>query len=300
MSPNHHKCCAFVCLPRAGLANRLFVWARGQIFSVRNEIPLFVHGWAQINLSPIWRRDRSFRFYYPYFDRQTNHCGFVGRKLSSLVRRYRLVDEPDDPSEVISPTDRTAWMFRGVPWWEDYFVALRGHEELIREGFFHLVKPHVIEQAQKENRPVLSVHIRRGDFRIARDMTSTDYFVHSIDKIRDAANETLPVTVFSDASDDEISDVLSLPETRRHKEVNDVADLITMSRSDAIITSLHSTYGYWAGFLSDAAIILDPRHGTASIRSSGAGRFEGVLEDFCDEIASGRWQRFRVNSSNVR
>ena len=296
MSPNHQDCCAFVCLPRAGLANRLFVWARGHLFSVRNQVPLFVHGWANINLSPIWRGDRSLRFYYPCFEKRTNHCGYIGRKLSSLLGRYQLVDEPSDPSAVVSPTTRTAWLFRGVPWWEDYFVALRGHEESVREGFFDLVKPHVVAQAHQSPRPVLSVHIRRGDFRIARDMTSNEYFVRAVIAIREAANETLPVTVFSDASDDEISDVLSLPETRRHRDVNDVADLITMARSDVIVTSLHSTYGYWAGFLSDAAIILDPRHGAAAIRAPSPARFEGILEDFCDEIDGGRWSRFGTNS----
>ena len=281
---NPRNCCAFVVLPRAGLANRLFVWARGYVFSQSHGIPLYVHGWANVNVSPFLRRDRSFRFYYPYFFQQTNYLGYHYRRALSWFGVDRFRPEPSELSQEVEMQAKAAWVFRGIPWWEDYFVALRGYESVIREGFFRLVKPHVVELADRQMKPEISLHIRRGDFRIARDMTGNEYFIQAVQEIRKAVGEHLSVTVFSDAEDNEIADVLSLPSTVRHPRINDVSDMIVMSRSKVIVTSLHSTYGYWAGYLSDAAIILDPRHGEVRVRSPDSEHFEGTVSEFCESV----------------
>ena len=281
---------AIASLPRSGLANRLFVWARAYTFSRLHDVPLYVHGWGHFNLSPILRGDRSFRFYYPYFVSRTNHLGFAVRRLLAAAGFHSVQTEDEILSQDIDATDRTVWLFKGVPWYEDYFVAHRGYETLIREGFFEMVKPRVMELVDAQPRPVVALHIRRGDFQIARELTGNEYFIDSVRRIRAASREQLPVTVFSDAKDEQISDVLSLPGVCRQDSGNDVADLISLSKADVIVTSFRSTYGYWGGYLSDAAIILDPRHGDARIRSDDPKWFDGTLDEYCRQL-SGRQRR---------
>jgi hypothetical protein len=49
----------------------------------------------------------------------------------------------------------------------------------------------------------------------------------------------------------------------------DIADLILLSKSRVIVTSATSTFSYWAGFLSEAALIMHPAHIHGSVRPSG-------------------------------
>ena len=244
--------------------------------------------WANFNFSPILRGDKSLRIYYFNFRGQTGYFDYARRFGLSQLGLHRIVNEPEDlfaEPEIARPT---AWLFRGIPWYEDYFVRLRGSESILRKGFFEMLRPNVAEEASETAAPLVAVHVRRGDFCIARDLTENNYFVKAIDQIRKSAGKTLPVTVFSDAEDDQLIDILQLPNVQRHPNGNDVLDLITMSKARIIVTSLHSTYGYWAGFLSEAAIVLDPRHGDSRIRAERSDLVEGNIADCCEAIEDGR------------
>jgi hypothetical protein len=50
-------------LPRAGLGNILFVWAKALIFSRLNNLPLEIIGWDKFKLGPWLRGERSKRDY---------------------------------------------------------------------------------------------------------------------------------------------------------------------------------------------------------------------------------------------
>jgi hypothetical protein len=59
----------------------------------------------------------------------------------------------------------------------------------------------------------------------------------------------------------------------------DIVDLLLMSKSKVIVTSAGSTFSYWAGFLSDAVIIMHPDHIYSPIRPSTVDEilYEGAL-----------------------
>lgn len=68
----------FAKLPRAGLGNMLFVWARAEVFAYLNQIPVFTSSWTQPRLGPTLRREKGKRIYWRYF-----------RKTSSLHRWHQ-------------------------------------------------------------------------------------------------------------------------------------------------------------------------------------------------------------------
>src|SRR5262249_50024039 len=67
-------------------------------------------------------------------------------------------------------------------------------------------------------------------------------------------------TVFTDGDPSEIKSVLGLPEVRIAPPDKPIVHLLLMSRAQLIVTSASSTFGYWAGFLADAPVILHPDH----------------------------------------
>ena len=72
--------------------------------------------------------------------------------------------------------------------------------------------------------------------------------------------------------------VLDLPSVRIAERNRPIFDLLQMSRAQLIIVSASSTFGYWAGFLSDSPVILHPDHIHASHRPAWINEryFEGA------------------------
>ena len=48
-------------LPKAGLANKLLVWARALVFAKENNYELFVIGWFDFKLGPFLRNEKTKR-----------------------------------------------------------------------------------------------------------------------------------------------------------------------------------------------------------------------------------------------
>jgi hypothetical protein len=58
--------------------------------------------------------------------------------------------------------------------------------------------------------------------------------------------------------------------------------MMLLSKSNCIVISTGSTFSYWAGFLSDAPMIMHPEHIHSRIRflESGEKPFEGSFSDW--------------------
>src|SRR5205814_6225928 len=90
----------------------------------------------------------------------------------------------------------------------------------------------------------------------------------------------LPVTIFTDGREDEIADVLALPNTHMAERNADIVDMMLLARSRCLVVSAGSTFSYWAGFLADCPVIMHPSH-LAPIRPQAVGHriFEGPLNE---------------------
>jgi hypothetical protein len=253
-------------LPSAGLGNLLFVWARACIFAEINKCPLYVTGWGQFHIGTVLRREKSKRFYGNYFvgdSFQTN----VRNKLKTVFfdKIYNV-----NPTVFVETKKNTVYVFDQVPHWADSFEHIREHRDFIKKSLFAMLSKSIQLELAKYEAPAIAVHIRRGDFAnlpegvefkmVGATKTPLDYFVHLINEIRKYVNKSVEVQVFSDGMAAELSPVLILENVRLVETKYDIADLLLMSKANVLITSAGSSFSYWAGFLSEAAVILHYDH----------------------------------------
>lgn len=277
----------YASLPRGGLGNKLLVWARGLIFARRHGLPLYVSGWSDIKIGPYLRRERSKRHYWGYFE---------DGSVPSLLRRfmfshwYEVHHEPDLECDLPAGSRKTTqlYLFDTVPSWHDYFRGLRGNEELVRSAFGSVLQPPYRAELMRESGPVIGVHVRRSDFRDLAPgellgencnvRTPIAYYLDVIYALRRMAGRTLPVTVFTDGRTEDVAELLALPEVAMAAPNPDIVDLILLSKSKCLITSVGSTFSYWAAYLSDGSVITHPAHAT-TIRSQVVNkrRYEGPI-----------------------
>jgi len=273
-------------LPNAGLGNNMFVWARALIYSKQKNCALQTYGFNRIHIGPFWRNEKVKRFYLGQFKFNLNLAELFGFS----VKYFFLFKYYHEPSfATIDASKEGLFVFSKIPPWSDFFKIIRDHRDLIKKEFPKLLTERIYNKIKAIPAPVIACHIRCGDFRILQKnedfknvggvRTPLDYFINTIHTLRSIAGKTLPVTVFSDGYEDEFNEVLALEEVSRFSPQEDVVDLLVMSKAEYIITSAGSTFSEWAGFLSNAVLILHPYHIHTRIRRE-EDLFEGAIEEF--------------------
>jgi hypothetical protein len=245
----------------------LFVWARALVFAHLNQLPFIVSGWNHVHVGPVLRREKHLRFYQGYF--QTNFkTSFI--RLLWLQRQYPKILEPEIKPLGDDLQRQRLYVFQQIPHWRDYFSGIKDQRELIRSELYAMLLPHHREQVERLDDPVIGVHVRLGDFRplqpqekfaqVGHVRTPLQYFIDLIQGIREIYGRPLTATIFSDGRDDELTELLQLPQVQRAPVNSDIVDLLALARSRLLITSAGSTFGYWAAFLSDAPVFMHPDH----------------------------------------
>lgn len=276
-------------LPRAGLGNQLFPLLKAYVFGNMNKIPVVVTGYHQLKLGPYLRGERTKRNYSQNFKFQKNILGLINDTIAMSLRRrvggYQQVDEPDLTNRW-SDSRKTIFRFSKIPHWKDFFAGLRENRSTVVDLFWGLLDERIKQAAFNLPAPIIGVHVRLGDFRrlladedfkkVGAVRTPTEYFANMIKGIREKHGVELPVSIFSDGYEHELSPLSSLVNTNLISGNRDILDLILLSRSKIIVTSAGSTFGYWAGFLSNAPIIMHPDHINAPLRGF-SDPYEGPL-----------------------
>ncbi len=272
----------FALLPRAGLANRLFVWAHAQLYSQQNQLPVATHGWGHIHIGPWLRNEQSKRFYYFFFKNQTNFIGYYYQWVLSKLNLREFIIEPDF-STAVEPTGKT-YCFKSVPNKKDYFKNLRGSENYLRSQLTDLLRPKYRQQLEALEPYSIALHIRRGDFiQAGCVLSSEDYFIQVVKKLRSKLGTQATIRIFSDGTPEDFPKLLKLPNVSMASRKADIIELLEISIARIIVTSLGSTYGYWAAFLSNADIILDDRHEFGCIRDpESSDHFEGTIDQYLE------------------
>jgi hypothetical protein len=260
-------------LPNAGLANKLFVWAKAEVFAMLNNMPNETIGWSWPKIGPLLRGERSLRMYGRYIRSRKSARSIA---LATGFFTGRLLIEPKVARLPTSARGGRIYVFKNIPSWRDFFGDIRHHRDFIRERFLAIIRDQYKKEADTLLPPVVAVHVRRGDFRdprlgedfahVGSVRTDEGYFTDLIEQIRNVADWELPVTVFSDGTDDEIKLLTRMPGVMRSVATSDIVDLLLMSRAQIIITSAGSTFGEWAAFLSEATVLRHPAHIHAPIR----------------------------------
>ena len=147
------------------------------------------------------------------------------------------------------------------------------------------VKIGYISDAEHRQKRPLWKEVRKltatEDFsKVGQARTPMQYFIDVINIIREVSETNLPVTVFSDGSESELKEVLQLPNVKLAEDDLDILQMLHLSKSKIIVLSAGSTFGQWAGFLSNAAIINHYQHFHSYIRPKSVNEktFEGVID----------------------
>ncbi len=128
----------------------------------------------------------------------------------------------------------------------------------LKQKFLELLKKRVLAKIECLPQKEISIHIRRGDFKLAQQETKLHFFISSINNLRDILGRVLPVTIFTDAKSGELSEIMQLENIAVEENDYDIIDMLSMTNSKIIILSASSTFGYWAGFFQQSGILIRP------------------------------------------
>lgn len=269
----------FALLPKAGLGNKLYVWAKAAIFAKINHTILITWGWTQLSLGPFFRKEKSKRLYLMQFKIQ------IFDLLTLLkIRGFKnhVIDPPlikfDEQS-----FESTAYCFKGVkkgiP--DDSFREIKPFQNYIKVELQKMLTKDVKEALSGAESPIVGIHIRRGDFAFTPWLTPLVYFNKRINQIREVSGKCLPVTIFSDGTDEDLASLLDMPEVRRASTNFEIVDILLLSRSQVLVTCPASTFSNWSAFLSDGIIVRDYLFPHKNARPQKINKifFEGIPGD---------------------
>lgn len=269
-------------MPRAGLGNKLFCFAHAIIFSEINKLTLFYSGLTQFHIGTYLRREKSKRYYTLLFRK-----GVKLNFLKTFFRKKQYIDYNSCETKVAHDKNYI-YTFNQVPSWNDYFKYIRENRSLVIEKLNYYLNEDINSKLSNKNAPSIGVHIRMGDFKklqqnedfekVGAARTPLTYFVDLILRIRSIAGFDLDVTIFTDGNIEELEEVFCLPKVFLAAEDSDVMQLLHLSKSNIILLSAGSTFGQWAAFLSNAAIVNHYHHFHSYIRDKETNNilFEGV------------------------
>jgi hypothetical protein len=258
-------------LPKAGLGNKLVVWARCMAFAQLNGLSASIVGWSYPKAGSILRRERRDIFYGQHLNTPA-----LPRRICGLLKSLCMDRQYEPAIQRFNIEKSTAYVFTKIPHWTDIFGSIHPMRSFVVRAFNQLISPSVPGTIHNLAPPLIGIHIRRGDFRelgesekfaqVGGVRTPLEYFATVITSMRACAGWLVPVTVFSDGLDAELRPLLALENVHRAPAMADIGHLALMSRAQVIVASAGSTFSMWAGFLSEAALILHPDHIHAPIR----------------------------------
>lgn len=280
-------------LPKAGLGNKLFAWAKAFLFAEQNSLPLYVKGLNQVSIGTFLRKERVKRFYLGQF--RFNNNDVTQKYYLNIMKRCKTIFESDGHIKYIAGCNN--YVFNEIPHWGNRFGSINQSREMIIPAFYDLLSKRIRNSIIEDNiKPEIGMHIRMGDFKeleknqnfknVGGVRTPMEYFIKNLHELRSHFNESLHVTIFSDGYPHEMKEILELPNVEMAPTAPDVIDLIRLSRSKIIFTSAGSSFGEWAGYLSDAPVIIHPDHIHGRIRGDKYGLYEGDLNNYFTTGAS--------------
>jgi hypothetical protein len=298
---------------RTGLGNMLFPWARAEVFARRVGAAMLAPKWTQPKIGPLLRGERDLRYYSGLFDNSSYVRG--PRRALELLRRRRVegasIGINVDPRALPASCDGALVTFQGYEGW--FRDDLYPHRQLIHRRLESIITDRVRNEIQAFDKPLLmAVHVRRGDMR--RDLlqpgqamptgnenvvASEYYFLTLIRLIRQDCGRELPVTVFTDAREGELSELLAEKGVQFAGARSAIADILLMSRAAVLIASSASSFSAWASFLGAMPTVWDrgrvgctfPDRPDLAIESDAHGRIgepqRGLIQSTIEAASTG-------------
>ena len=232
--------------PRScGLCNRLFPWARMELFSRLTRCRILAPRWGTwLKIGPYIRGEKDKRHYFGQFA----NTGYVGgfRRLVVLARGLRWAE-----SEI---SNDTVGMEAGIVFfsgYDEWFTPLVGCSHFLAERLNAIAHERVKKTLWSFSKePFIGVHIRRSDFKQAGCVVSDDWYLRAIRVALERAGEKLPIRIFTDARPTELDGFRSVfPGIEIMPQRTALGDLLLLSKASFLVGTSKSTFSLWAAFL---------------------------------------------------
>lgn len=262
-----------------GLGNLLFIYARAIVFARKTNRKMIFPTWKSFRIGPWIRREKDKRLYNNLFENNTGDVDGLKKYFLLLTARKKLYSATGENKEQMI-------LFTYQHMKMDFEDLKSFHAELYETIVGNLMPQNRVSVWQAEN--VVSVHVRLGDFvsenkellNLGKNniRTSIKWYVEIIKKIQDCAGQNIRFDVFSDGTDEELKEILKLPNTRRVFYGSSIADVIAMSQCKMIIAS-GSSFSLWARFLGQTSCVA----AKGQLKCSTLVDFENAFEIEMDE-----------------
>lgn len=247
----------------AGLGNRLFPWARAEVFRQKHGLGMLAPGWIKLKIGPLLRGEKDKRYYTDLFSSK----GYV----RGLQRWYRLLTAKRIPEAQASEA-LASKVSNGLIWFsgmEGIFDPILGHQQFLLRRMMEIVTERNRQVIQESAPPWIAIHVRRGDVRTIehgkawdRSMTwlglPEEWYIRAIEQMRAWAGWDVPVTIFTDAYEHQIPKLLALRSTSIFPKNPAIVDMLVMSKARIILPTTSSTFSMWSAFVGEMPILFYP------------------------------------------
>ena len=279
----------------AGLGNLLFTWSRVIAASEKYDLKLIWPTWPSIKIGTWIRHERDKRSYIGLFSNKTGMCGGIEKYIRLCFGRKihtRNLNEIEWNSlrknDIVIYDD-----FKLAPGeFQMNFEGTREYRDRILDVIFNNLDKKDKKALAFNASNAISVHVRLGDFsETTEDLDNgknnmriqINWYVSVVKKLREAAGWFVPVYVFSDGTDEELSELTALPEVKRITFGNSIGDIIGLSRFPIMISS-GSSFSLWARFLGNCSSISYPNQIKDRVHTGDGFEIElGLDDEFTEE-----------------
>ena len=237
----------FVRFLGVGLGNLLFPWARSVIAADKYDLKLIEPTWLQVKIGPILRMEKDLRFYSDLFYKSPDAIGGFP-KIYCLLTKQKFIEPPllTSKPEIAKNFKDGIFEFSGLG---NYFVDILKDHYFVRQKLLEISKDEHKAGLKYNFSNCVSLHIRRGDFKMEGWTTSADWFLWVMSELKRELGPDLKFKIFSDGSDEELASILKQENTERLSFGSALADLLALSQSRILVGSYNSTFSMWASYL---------------------------------------------------
>jgi hypothetical protein len=274
-------------LGRFGLTHGLLAWARAQIWAKEHGAKVVAPFWLKLRIGPYLRRERDKRNYFLLFHPGKAIHGLKRLFLIACARRINIYEQwPGHIRQARRPT-LVAFHNQVKDNEKRSFQQVAGYGAFLREELIGITRSKYLPE--KDDHPFIAVHVRLGDFtKSPVDLSPTGdstnarlpihWYIDRIEALQTRLPYRLPVTIFSDGTDEELELLLARPDTFRAKRQASVTDLLQMGNAIALVAS-GSGFSLWGAFLGDVPRISYPGQSIVPISADSSRDIESSYED---------------------
>ena len=217
----------------AGLANTLFTYARAIVYAEQHKCKIITPTWSKFSVGTYLRREKDKRSYRNLLTTTGEICGL--RKLYYVLFRKCCVVE-------------------GMG---SYFEELLDYHNIVSSYIIAHIQQSIRQQVECfDFNNAVAVHIRLGDYP-EEHRTPINWYKQKIKDMSSQGNYNF--LVFSDGTDEELQELMQMPNVNRVFFGNAMADIYAISLCKFLIGS-DSTFSGWGAFLGQVPCVFYRKH----------------------------------------